>query len=229
MSLSSSDAIIKQVVLSPRDFAATWRSKTLSFDPIIKWGLNSLFGMSNEAAQRCPPPGFHAFIRDTLAPGDGLNLLTKKFLEYLEIGSKELEKQVKSTPNGELEISSLFDWSRDFMATASTSASAGPQILVKNPGLLRGLWNWEESYFRFSFGLPRWMMRKDFQNRDNIIDAFIGHLHHPYAIPAVSGPEKLMKEAGFSDRDIAVGSFSIWSGYVLSIAIYCYISRTCFA
>lgn len=204
--------------MDPRDVSTIWRSKSLTFDALIEHALVQMFGVTAEGLQKLKTDpdgegsliGQHTFFKDALAPGDNLNLLTLKFLEYLENEMKRIEDQISNSADRQITIE-LQSWTRKLLVMASTNALLGPTLLRKDPDVPSMLWEWEEDFNTFSLGLPHWMMKRAVANREKMIQAFGRHIFDKDALCFVTVQEELMKRRGLSDRDIGAGNFCLWS------------------
>lgn len=120
-------------------------------------------------------------------------------------------------------INSLSEWVRNIMASASTNAMLGPSLLKHEPDVLNRLWQFESDYFTFTYGLPKWMISKAWENRRLLNEAFGRHIRDKGALPFIKKREELMVGRGLSDADIGVANFGLWSAYV--VCLFCHSTR----
>lgn len=202
-----------QFILNPRDVAAVWKSKSLSLDALIEDGLVTMFGVTPKGVQQLQsdPDGKgplllhnHTYLKESLASGGSLEVLTRGFVDYLDIELQKVSNQ------GTIEVG-LQEWVRLVLTVASTNASLGPEILKQEPELITRLWEWERDFQTLTLGLPAWMMKRAHKNRELMIQGFSRHVSDKNALEFLRHLVVLMRRRGMSDRDIGAGNFSFWS------------------
>lgn len=210
---------IRQVILNQKDVAAVWRAKTLAFDSVVEWGLIRLFGMTVEGAKKMhsDPDGRgdmyenqHRFWREALGPGEELNLLTHRFLDYLELNIEEFEKTLPKDKSG-VEVS-LVPWTRDRIGAAATDAFASPNLLKLDPKMLEKLTQWESEFFLLALGLPKWVLKKPRENLESMIKSWMKLGLHPDMLPPLIERTQLVSARDASEWDIAASNLSLWLG-----------------
>lgn len=206
------------------DVREVFRSnKVLQFEPMVEWGMNCIFALSDDGvrALRHDLDGKgdmmlfnqHAFYGNALKEGPELEKLTLGFCHALY---KLLDKFDEQLSDGAVEVE-LRDWSSTLIGTAATTAMLGPAMIERIcPDILTYLWQFEREYFKFIFGLPRWLVPDTYKNREKIIDALEEYSKDPRnlecAVPMITAREEQMRRAGMKDRDIAASNFSVLSG-----------------
>ncbi len=214
-----------QIVTASKDVSAVYRAKSLSFSPLVLYGLGSVFDISKEGRDRIAYEhngphsslleSVHPFYRGTLKEGPALNELITSFLECLRIELVKEDAKINASPGG-MKVP-LRDWARTVLGTASTVVMMGPQILEEEPNLLDYNWQFNADFFTFVIGLPRFLMRKQRANRDKLLEAFErvyrdSDTKQKDAIWWVAALQRMMAEAGTtSAHDIGAGTFSIWN------------------
>jgi hypothetical protein len=212
-----------QVVTNEADVHAVFRSnKFLQFEPIVEWGLGIIFTLSTNGARALRHDmngegdtllsSSHAFYGSALKEGPELQQLGQNFCHELYELLDKLDEQVG---DGTKEVE-LRDWSRTLLGTAATNATLGPGMLERIcPDLLTYLWQFEVDLFKFVFGLPRWVISKEYKNREKMVDAFEEYAKDPRskdgAIPMFLTREPGLRTIGMSERDIGICHLSIWS------------------
>jgi hypothetical protein len=198
------------------------RTHTFQFDPIVQWSLHTHFGMSIKATHdiETDPDGKgsmyvneHGFFRDALAPGANLTLLTNAFLRFLDDDIANKIEEVKAA-GGSVTVDLLY-WVRHTIGRSSSNAVVGPRLLDQNPDLLNWYCQWQVDFFKFSFGLPRWSIKRAHENRDRILKAFTDHAKDPEALWFVRAREEMMEIRGVTGTDMAALTFAFWTGYVI--------------
>ncbi|PVF99624.1 cytochrome P450 [Serendipita vermifera] len=207
------------IVLHPRDVAMVHRSRTFQFDPIVQWSLHTHFGMSIKATHdiSTDPDGQgsmyvneHAFFRDALAPGANLTLLTNVFLRFLDADITSKVEEVRAV-GGAITVD-LLHWVRHTVGRSSSNAVVGSALLDQNPDLLNWYSQWQADFFKFSFGLPKWSIKRAYENRDRILTAFATHAEDPDAVWFVRAREEMMEARGVTGKDMAALTFAFWTG-----------------
>ncbi|KAK0486232.1 cytochrome P450 [Armillaria novae-zelandiae] len=213
------------IVTASKDVSAVYRAKSLSFSPLVLYGLGAVFDISKESRDRISYEhsgphsslldSVHPFYRGTLKEGPSLNDLITSFLECLRIELVKEDAKISASPGG-MKVP-LRDWARTVLGTASTVVMMGPQILEEEPNLLEYNWQFTTDFFTFVIGLPRFLMRKENANRDRLLRVFErvyrdSETKQKDAIWWVATVQRMLTEAGVtSARDIAAGTFSIWN------------------
>jgi hypothetical protein len=205
-------------VLSSRDISAVWRSKAVSFSPIVEYGLKNMFGVTVDGVEKLhlDPDGEgdmyenqHTYFRDALAPGQNLDAITQRFTHACVEDIKQVLQQLKTTPSGEMQVE-LRAWVRDRVGVSSTLAAMGPRLLEGDPELLDRLQTYEGDFHKFSAGLPKWMMKAANANLDKIIDAFARVGKDPNMLPWLTKRMEMCEVRNMSQRDVAASMWTLW-------------------
>lgn len=193
-----------------------WRAKTLDVEPLVKWAMVALIGVSKEGVSQLDTDvddegsmfqNQHVYFRDALAPGYNLNHITTTFLGYLQKRTEEITRQIGD--GGEVEIQ-LFSWTRLLLGGASTDAFLGSAVLLKNPKLLEWLFEYERDQKTFLLGLPRWVMNRAHNTRDKIIEALAEFVNSKERLSFIQIREQQTFKRGVSQRDAAASIFTVW-------------------
>ncbi|KAG7449707.1 cytochrome P450 [Guyanagaster necrorhizus] len=213
------------IVTANKDVSAVYRAKSLSFNNLVLWGLGAVFNISREGRDVIAyEPGHHSsllenshvFYRDALREGSALNEFTASFLDCLR---KELDKEdakIDVSPKG-MKVQ-LRDWARTILGTASTIATMGPQILEEEPNLLKYNWQFDLDIVSFTIGLPRFLIKRQYANREKLIRAFEKvyrdrETKQQDAIWWIPERQRMLAEAGMtSDYDIGASTLPVWNG-----------------
>lgn len=213
------------IVTASKDVSAVYRAKSLSFSPLVLYGLGAVFDISQEGRDRIAYEyngphsslldSVHPFYRGTLKEGPALNELITSFLECLRVELVKEDLKINASPEG-MKVP-LRDWARTVLGNASTVVMMGPQILEEEPNLLDYNWQFTSDFFTFVIGLPRFVMGRQNANREKLLGAFErvyrdSETKQNHAIWWVGKIQKMLIEAGTTaPRDIAAGTFSIWN------------------
>jgi hypothetical protein len=189
---------------------------------MAEWGMARLFELSDNGvrALRYDLDGkgdmlifnAHAFYGNALKEGPELEQLTLNFCRELYKLLDQVDEQVG---DGSIDVG-LCDWSRTLLGTAATTALLGPAMLERIcPNILDCLWKFEADYFRFVFGLPRWIIPSAYTNRDKLLDVFQEYAkdsrNKQGAASVISDREVEIRRTAMSDRDIGACHLGIWS------------------
>ena len=151
----------------------------------------------------------HIFYREALKVGPELDLLTVKFLRYLEKEFDEFEAKPSSSDI------SLMNWSKVMLGTASTNAVMGPALLRENPGLLPYVWLVEEGFVFFVNRIPGIFARKHYRARNHVLAAFTRYFEDEKnkegSAPMMWERASQLRAKGVSTRDIAGYSYAAYT------------------
>jgi len=213
-----------QVVTKEADVREVFRnSKIIQFEPMVEWGMGCIFSLSDDGIRALSHDldgkgdtmlsNQHAFYGNALKEGPELEQLTQSFCRGMY---KLLDRFDEQVGDGAIEVG-LRDWSRTILGTAATTALLGPAMLeLICPDILRNLWQFDTDFFKFVFGLPRWVIPDAYKNREKILDAFEEYSKDPRnmdgAVPMITGRDVYMRKAEMNNRDIGASTFSVWSG-----------------
>jgi hypothetical protein len=190
-------------------------NKSIQFEPMVEWALGRIFDLSDNGVRafRYDLDGkgdmlifnAHAFYGNALKEGPELEQLTLNFCRELYKLLDQVDEQVG---DGAIDVG-LRDWSRTLLGTASTTALFGPAMLERIcPNILDRLWKFEADYFRFVFGLPRWIVPSAYKNREKLLDAFEEYAkdnrNKQGAASMVPNREVEIRRTAMSDRDVGV-------------------------
>lgn len=192
----------------------------MSFDVLVQGGLVDMFGISPEGVMQLQsdPDGIgpllehnHQYLKETLAQGGSLEVLTQKFIKYLDV---ELQTQVvdkiNASSNGFVEVP-LQHWIRVILTVASTHAFFGERFLKEEPDVIERLWEWEDDFQTLTLRLPEWMLKRAHKNRKLMLQSFERHIFNENSVPFIGHLEELMRRRGMSNLDIGAANFSFWS------------------
>jgi hypothetical protein len=192
----------------------------MSFDVLVEGGLVDMFGFSREGVKQLATdpdgvgpllPHNHQYMRDALAQGASLEVLTEKFIKYFDIELQaEVTDKINASSGGYIEVQ-LQDWMRRILTVPSTQAFMGEEFLRQEPDVIERLWRWERDFQTLSLGLPEWMLRKAHKNRKLMLQSFERHVFNKNCVGFIGFLEELMKVRGVSNFDIGVANFSFWS------------------
>ncbi len=160
----------------------------------------------------------HGFYRDALREGTALNEFTASFLDCLNVELAKEDAKIDASPKG-MKIR-LRDWARTILGTASTIAMMGPQILEEEPDLLKYNWQFDQDQVSFTIGSPRFLIRKQYANREKLIRAFEKvykdrETKQHDAIWWIPGRQRMLAEAGMtSDYDVGASTLPVWNACV---------------
>ncbi|CAG7852636.1 SubName: Full=Uncharacterized protein {ECO:0000313/EMBL:CCA73841.1} [Serendipita indica DSM 11827] len=207
------------VIMKPQDISTVWKTKELSFDAIVEWGLNTIFTMSPDAVQRLHLDAedgtgsmyvnSHTFFRDHLAPGRPLELITSGFVEYMMKDIEAFKQKLREVPGGKLQVD-LMHWIRQRVGIPSTNAMAGEGLLQYDEGILDAVAQFDKDMFRLSSGLPKWINKGAHDNVRRLSDAFAHGLEGEKSIYWVEKRMKMMADRGISPRDQTTAMMSLW-------------------
>jgi hypothetical protein len=209
---------IFQVILSSRDISAVWRSKAVSFTPIVEYGLTTIFGLTVEGGRKLhsDPDGTgdmyentHPYFRDAMGPGENLNTITQRFMQACSEDIKEVLQQIHASPSGGIQVE-LRSWIRNRMGIPSTLAMVGPRLLEGDPEILERLAKHESYLYKFSAGLPKWMMKAAHENLAKIIDTFVKVGKDSHMLPWLTRRMEMCEARNLSPHDVSVITFTLW-------------------
>ncbi|CAG7852635.1 SubName: Full=Related to cytochrome P450 7B1 {ECO:0000313/EMBL:CCA73842.1} [Serendipita indica DSM 11827] len=205
--------------MKPQDISTVWKTKELSFDAIVEWGLNTIFSLSPNAVQRLHLDGpdgtgsmyasSHTFFRDHLAPGKPLETITSDFVGYMMKDIETVKQKLRKAPGGKLRVD-LMHWIRQRVGIPSTNAMVGEGPLRYDPGILDALAKFDTDMLRLSSGLPKWINKDAHDNVRRLSDAFAHGLEGEKGIYWVEKRMKMMEDRGISFRDQTTATMSIW-------------------
>ncbi len=110
-----------------------------------------------------------------LLPPHAVNSLTRKFLDLF---SETLDKAPEIPPllesssrEAEWGTVNFYDWLKNHMFMASTTAFLGSRVLEMNPDFAKDFWVFEENFLNLVYGLPRFLARSGNEARDRLVDS----------------------------------------------------------
>lgn len=103
-----------------------------------------------------------------------VNCLTAKYLEVLT-GVLDAAPEIPPlVQQGGEEAGwasvNLYEWLKEHVFTASTTAFLGSRVLEMNPSFARDFWAFDENMLKILYGLPRFLARRGHQARDDLMD-----------------------------------------------------------
>ena len=213
--------------MKPQDIAAVWKTKAVSFDPIVEWGMHTIFGMSPDGIKRSHLDDdegtgdmfeqAHTFIRDALAPGESLDLLTGRFFSYMTKDIEKVKHTIRSTPGGCIQVD-LRSFIRDRIGIPSTNALVGEKVLQADPDILAALMRVDSDMPRLSSGLPKWLIKDAIDNVKHLNDTFERELNQEDSMYWLTKRMKMMAARGISYRDQTTGAMAIWQACACPLA-----------
>ncbi|KAJ3775023.1 cytochrome P450 [Lentinula raphanica] len=211
------------IVTRPQDVLAVYKSNALQFEPIIVWGMGVMFGLSPEGQKLLIDESngrslifqSNPFFRQALSKGDSLDDFASRFQDFLTGEFKLLAQTIKASPNNTLEID-LLEWVWTCMGTASTIALMGNEIFTHEPNLLKCSWKFEHDLSTFQMHYPPFLAYSKYQNREHLIQAFLkvyqaGQLDSTNTVWWLHQAQKMSRECGLTNRDIAIMTFGTWT------------------
>lgn len=172
-----------------QDIKQLWRQSTCSSSTaIFSFVLRYMFGMHKAAARRYAlddsGAGPQPFPDSTIAPHNRVDHNTHKalhrFLEgnglapLFERFQKRLVQRLDALPVGEdewVEMDDLVDFlTKELLLPANLDAMCSPAMLQVNPEFPRLFWEYNEWVAWFSKGIPRFLMRRGYAVRDQLLD-----------------------------------------------------------
>ncbi|CAJ2510536.1 Uu.00g095050.m01.CDS01 [Anthostomella pinea] len=155
------------ILFSPSAVQALFKAKTPSRDVFEREMFHHVFGMPDEQIHNfeAGKHSQHEMNSQYLTKHERVNELTSHFTRVLE---EVLEKDAREVV--ELEGIGLYEWLRDRMFTASTTALMGEKLLQVYPTYCRDFYQFDKEFLSFFFQLPKFMMGDALKNRDRIFD-----------------------------------------------------------
>ncbi|KAK0241288.1 cytochrome P450 [Armillaria nabsnona] len=218
------------VVTASRDISTVFCARNLLVGPMVLHGVGALFNVSKESRDHIAriPDGqnsslldnIHLFYYDALKEGPALNEFITSFLHCLGTELAKEDTKIDASSKG-VEVQ-LQDWMRTVLSTASTVVMMGSHILEEEPNLLAHFHQFTLDLLTFVVGLPRFLSRQQYENRDRLIGAFIRvyqdrEIKQQGAIWWIIALQKKMVEAGMTcDYDIGAGTCSNWFAYEIN-------------
>lgn len=212
---------------------AVYRNTTnLSFDGFIR-DLHVAFEMSpqgidlvwstspnNPSAKNSKVPPHKCLVHKgtdihqiQLRPGDHLEDLTAQFLTQVEqrLRWEVMQDMRFASPNvsmGDVTLS-LYDWCADVLINSATQSFFGPSLLQVTPDLVRDFYAFDDDSWMLIYRYPRFLARNLYSAKNKITEAFTRYFQlppneRPGACYHVCTQEANQREAGLSDRDIAI-------------------------
>lgn len=155
------------ILFSPSAVQALFKARTPSRDVFERDLFHHVFGMPDEQIHNAEA-GKHFEVEmnsQYLTKHERVNELTSHFTRVLE---EVLDKDAQEIV--QLEEIGLYEWLRDRMFTASTTALMGEKLLQMYPEYCRDFYQFDKEFLSFFFQLPKFMMGDAFTNRDRIFD-----------------------------------------------------------
>ncbi|KAJ6614887.1 hypothetical protein B0H10DRAFT_1950297 [Mycena sp. CBHHK59/15] len=179
--------------------------KRLPYGPLLDWALPRILGISSTS--------LHTFRKDINARA----ILGRLHRSILDPSWGQLEEVDYLLKGNELRIN-IFSWIYSLVGTSSTHAMMGTGLLKYDPTLLERNRQFEDDFFLFALGLPRFIIHDAWSNRSRIHDAFgarySGRILTEYSDAAwwVDRSEGLTSDAGQTenDREVATPTFGLW-------------------
>ena len=211
------------ILMKPQDISVVWKTKALSFDPIVEWGLVAIFGMSPDTVQRMHLDdadgtgsmyvNSHTFFRDHLSPGKPLETITGAFVQHMIKDLEAVKRAIREAPGGKIQVG-LMSWIRQRVGIPSTNALAGEGVVRHDPGILEALSHMDADLFRLSSGLPKWINKDAHDNVQRLTDAFERGMEPETSIYWAQKRMKMMADRDISSRDQFAAVMSLWQACV---------------
>ncbi|KAK3721691.1 hypothetical protein LTR37_002856 [Vermiconidia calcicola] len=154
------------IVFTPHIVQAIFKNKTMKRDVFEHELFQKVFSLPEEQIANAEAGKHHEHEMNAayLTKFDRVNELTETFTRVLdEVLAKDAEEIVKKDSIG------LYDWLRDRMFTASTTALLGEEILKMYPEYCEDFFKFDQEFLGFFFDLPNIMMRDAIARRDRIL------------------------------------------------------------
>ncbi|KAF7509612.1 hypothetical protein GJ744_007650 [Endocarpon pusillum] len=168
-------------------------SRHLSTDPIERQILKSVFhipdrdidivqqparddkGKATDMGKRNRKYDIEKIYENFLLAPRAVNMLTRKFLdvfgEALDQAPEILPLPEANSREAEWATVNFYEWLKDHMFTASTTAFLGSRVLEMNPDLAKDLWTLDEQFLNLVYGLPRFLARSGHEARDRLVNS----------------------------------------------------------
>lgn len=159
------------ILFSPPAVQALFKARSTSRDVFEHELFNKVFCMSEEQIRNAES-GKHFELemnRQYLTKHERVNELTAHFTRVLE---GTIDKDFEEIC--EFEEVRLYDWLRDRMFAASTTALMGEKLLEMYPGYCEDFFNFDNAFLSFFFQLPKFMMGDAYEIRDRILKGLEG-------------------------------------------------------
>jgi cytochrome P450 len=153
------------ILFSPSAVQALFKAKSASRDVFEVDLYEHVFKFSPDQVHNAMAGKHfeHEMNTQYLIKAERVNELTAQFTRVLEeVLDGDAEEIVK------LEEVGLFEWIRDRMFTASTTALMGEKLLQMYPDLCQDFFQFDRDFLSFFFKLPPFMMRDAISNREKI-------------------------------------------------------------
>ncbi|KAJ7490127.1 cytochrome P450 [Mycena galericulata] len=207
------------LVLSQNDTDAICKEKKrLPYGPLLDWALPRILGISKPSLRALKlerdGPGTSIFahsmsiVRDALKPGPSLDDFTTSFLGKLQEGLVSVDHRLDK---GEIHTD-LVDWTYNLVGSSSTYAMMGSRFLQYDPTLLQRNRRFEDDFFLFALGLPRFLTRGAWSNRSHIHDAFRRRHSNRHTLPPAAWwvDESEQVTSYVEEKDAATPTFGLW-------------------
>lgn len=155
------------ILFSAPAVQALFKARSPSRDVFERDLFKQVFGMPDEQIHNAEAGKHFEIEMNTqyLTKHERVNELTAHFTRVLDEVLDEDAQEIVS-----LEDVGLYEWLRDRMFTASTTALMGEKLLQMYPGYCEDFFKFDSEFLSFFFQLPKFMMGDAFERRQRIFD-----------------------------------------------------------
>ena len=229
--------------MSPKDMSTVYKNvTTLTFDGFIR-DLYTTFGMTQQGIQlmwQVAPSKSqdnkgtsdsqkfhlgHGVHREQLHPGDQLEDITQKYLHYIQrsFAWQEIPNALTSTTAEKGRAVSLYSWCASVLGNAAIRSLYGDVLLEIEPRLLEYFYSFDEESWKLTFQLPPLLAKRMHAAREESRKAYVRYFEmspekRPGACHYIRTVEAKQRQAGMTDRDIAIAAQMFFWGSVLLMA-----------
>lgn len=107
----------------------------------------------------------HGLLRGLTGPG-----LQPTTARYVKDVSRRLQKM--NLGDTWTEMDDFPQFFRDIVGTATLQSILGPTMLRINPEFVQNLWDFDVAMPEFSKGYPKWILSREYQNRERLLQSF---------------------------------------------------------
>ena len=154
------------ILFCPAAVQAMFKNWTMSRDVFEQALYQKVFQFSDEQLANTTAGKHmeHEMNSQYLTKHDRVNELTAHFTRVLdEVFTKDAQEIVNK------DSVLLYDWLRDRMFTASTTALMGEELLKMYPAYCKDFFDFDQEFLKFLFDLPKFMIRDATARRERII------------------------------------------------------------
>ncbi|KAI9844750.1 MAG: hypothetical protein M1837_005283 [Sclerophora amabilis] len=212
------------VLTSPQDVAAVYKSKSLSFDPVMR-DVVATFGATPSSAEKMwqspadqgsanPRKSFmelsHENYKAQLHPGAKLDTLQDRFLGSIDesLRWQNISHNVVRSSSQETKIVSLLGWCSEVLIDSATRAFFGPRLLQIEPNLLQSSIDFDDNSWKFNYQIPRFLAKETYTAKDRITVALEKYFNLPEeereeSAWMIQALEMDMRKVGLDEQQLA--------------------------